>query len=165
MQCYIIYKSFTVSWVFSLLMIISLTAVSGSYNHQYSLQLTGGQYNPWAVPQAAENPRGFQQPLKYQYQQYQGQFSQNRTYQRDRFVTPEFLESLKRQQSQQQIMPENRWYSQFAPEQSKPQRPDSGLPGSGSFGYPSYGTDYLDPLYDTPAVTPWSPWGIGSDAW
>ena len=107
-------------------MIISLTAVSDSYNHQYSLQLAGGQGNPWAIPQAAENPPAFQQPLKYQNQQYQdgsinrqnqGRSSQNRTYQRDRFVTPEFLESLKRQQSQHQIMPENGRAHQFAPKQ------------------------------------------------
>jgi len=160
MQHRIIYKKFALSWVFSLFMIISLTAIAGSNNYQYSLQLTAGQDNPWAIPQAPENPSGFQQAPKYQNQQYQGRSRQNRAYQSDRFVTPEFLESLKRQQSQQQMVPENRRYLQFAPEHSKPQQP-----GSGSFGNPSYGTDYLDPLYDTPAVTPWSPWGIGSDTW
>ncbi len=165
MQHCIIYKSFAVIWVFSLLMIISLTAISGSYNYQYSLQPAGGDYNPWAVPQAAENLRGFQQPLKYKNQQYQGRSSQNRIYRGGRFVTPQFLESLKRQQTQQQIMPENSWTPQFAPGQSMPQQPGSDLPGSGSFGYPSYGMDYLDPSYDMPAVTPWSPWGIGTDTW
>lgn len=174
MQHCIIYKSFAVSWVFGLLMIISITAIADSNNYQYSLQLTGGQSNPWALPQTAENPRDFQQPLKYRNQQYQdgsisrqnqGRYSQNRTYQSNRFVTPEFLESLKRQQSQLQMMPENGRYLQSAPRQSKPQRPESSLPGSGSFGYPLYGMDYVDPLYDTPAVTPWSPWDIGSDTW
>ena len=150
-------------------MIISLTAISGSYNDQYSLQLTGTQSNPWALPQAAESPSRYQQAPRYQYQrnqQYQQRRSrQNSTYQADRFVTPEFLESLKRQQTQMQMMPDDRRIPQYAPEQLKLQKPEPNLPEAGSYVYPSYGMDYMDPLYDTPVVTPWSPWGIGADAW
>ena len=166
MQYCIIYKSFAGVWLFSLLMIMSLTAVSDGYNNQYSLQLTGGQSNPWALPQAAENHPGYQQPQRYQYQPNQGGPHQNRAFQADRFVTPEFLESLKQQQTQMQLMPEGGRTPQIAPEQLKLKRPRSGLlPGTGSFTYPSYGTGNIDPLYDMPAVTPWSPWGIGQDAW
>ena len=154
-------------------MIISLTATADSNNYQYSVPLTGGQSNPWAVPQVAENPPRFQQAPRYQNQQnqqYQGRSYQNKTYQADRFVTPEFLEALKQQQTQMQMMPDNGQIPQYAPEQWKLQKPGSNLPesnfpGPGSYTYPSYGMDYMDPLYDTPAVTPWSPWGIGVDAW
>ena len=167
MQHCIFYKLFAVIWAFSLLMIISLTAISAGYNNQYSLQLTGGQSNPWALPQATESYPGFQQPQKeyqnQQYQQYQGQgrSHQNRAYQADRFVTPELLESLKQQQTQMQLMPDDRRILQFSPEQLKLKQPESSLPGSGSFAYPSYGMDYMNPLYNIPSVTPWSPWGIG----
>jgi len=175
MQYRIIYKTVALSWVFSLFMMITLTAIADSNHSRYSSQLIDVEYNPWAIPPAPENSSGFQQALKYQNQQYQGgsinrqdqaRSSQFRRYRGGaRFVTPGFLESLKRQQSQHQMMPENWRDFQLAPRQLMPQQPGSSLPGSGSFGYPSYGTDYLDPLYDTPAVTPWSPWDIGSDVW
>lgn len=69
------------------------------------------------------------------------------------FVTPDVLESLKQQQQQYQVMPENRRYNtwrQYAPAYRSP-----GLSGSGRNGYPLYGTGMTDPLYDVPIVSPW----------
>ncbi len=80
--------------------------------------------------------------------------------QAERFVTPEFLESLKQQQKQHQVMPENQRYHQPEPRQFRQMQPGSGLPGQGAYSYPSYGTGSANPLYDAPAV---SPWGDGSD--
>ena len=184
MQRRIIYKNFALSWVFSLLMMIFLTALADSNTQTYSLQLTGGQYNPWAIPQTPENHPGYQQPMEYENQRYQGsqypgstenrhnqaRSTQNRIYQNNRFVTDEFLESLKQQQSQHQVMPENNRYYGVAPRKYAPQQmqsgsPGSASPGSGTLGYPSYGMDYMDPLYDAPVVTPWSPWDIGLGDW
>ena len=155
MQYHVICKKIAIACLFSLPMLITLKVIAGNYNNQYSLQTTGGQYNPWVVPQAPENPSEFQQAPKYekQHRQYRQQ--------RDRFVTEEFLESLKQQQSQHQMMRENGRYPQFPPRQLMPQRPESG-----SLACPTYGMDYVDPpLYETPVVTPWSPWGIGSEVW
>ena len=190
----IIYKKFTLSWVFSLLMMIFFTALADSNTHSYSLQLAGGQHNPWAVPQTPENHSGYQQPTEYENQRYPGpqyqgpqyhgpqyhgptenrrnhaRSTQHRIYQNNRFVTDEFLESLKQQQSEHQITPENNRSYRVAPRKSVPLQMESGIPGAGShgagtLGYPSYGMDYMDPFYDTPVVTPWSPWDIGLDDW
>ena len=171
MQLRIIYNKFSLNGLFSLLMFITATVMAGSSkadsnNSQYSMQLAGGQSNPWSVPPAQDRYQEYQQLPKYYNQddrlERQNQKNQNKVWRNpgERFVTPEFLESLKQQQTQNQLMPGDGRYPQFVPEQSKPQQP-----GSSSFGYPPYGTDYLDPLYDTPAVTPWSPWGIGADTW
>jgi len=121
------------------------------------------QYQP--VPQDVQNPDaqsryGQNQPAQNRdrVRQYQPVHQwQPRT---DRFVTPEFLESLKQQQQQHQVMPENQQYHQPVPRQFMQMPPESGLPGQGVYGYPSYGTGSANPLYDTPAV---SPWGDGSD--
>jgi len=154
MQHRIIYKRITLFQVFSLLMIIPMTALSGGEYHRYSGQQVNGGGNPWAIPGSPESNPGFQQPLEHQSQEWS---RQNRAYQTGRFVTPEFLESLRQQQSQYQIMPENRRYLEPDSQHYGP-----GLPGADSYGYPSYGLDYVDPLYDTPMI---SPWGIGADSW
>ncbi len=155
MQYYVICKKVALGCLFSLCMLIALTAIADSNTYRHSLPATGGQYNPWVIPQVPENSTGSQQALKFENQP--GQYQQ----QRDRFVTEEFLESLKQQQSQHQVMRENGRYPQFPPRQLMPQRPEPG-----SLACPSYGMDSVNtPLYETPVVTPWSPWGIGSDVW
>ena len=54
-------------------------------------------------------------------------------------------------------MPENRQRPQG---QHNPWQSGSSLPGQGTYGYPSYGSGNVNPLYDAPAV---SPWGDGAD--
>jgi len=84
----------------------------------------------------------FQKRLRSWGQVYHG--IQRRQYHQDfRFVTPEILESLKQQQSHNQMAPEN--------EQTLKSRRSIQ-----SYRYPSLGMNYTNPLYDTPAVSPWS---------
>lgn len=143
--------------------------------------------NPWAMPQAQEKRPERQPEFQQSYDHYQhapmgtqnsdaqSRYRQDRPAQNsarqhqpanqwqpqnERFVTPEILESLKRQQQQHQIMPENQQYNRPVPRQFMQMQPGSGLPGQGSYVYPSYSTGSANPLYDTPAV---SPWGDGSD--
>lgn len=135
---------------------------------QYSLRVAGGQYNPWqpdpgqsnhkqsnpwALPETPDSAEGHQQSPKYRSRQYPGnQYQGGQTYQYDqrfRFVTPEILESIKQQQTQTQLMPENKQNRQLIPQQS--------IKG---YENPSYGMGYTNPLYDAPAVTPW---GSGPD--
>jgi hypothetical protein len=121
------------------------------------------------APMGTQNPDAQSRYRQEQSAQNRGSARQNRPAnqwqpQNERFVTPEFLESLKRQQQQHQVMPENRQYNQQynqpVPRRFMQMQPGSGLPGQGSYKYPSYGTGSANPLYDTPAV---SPWGDGSD--
>ncbi|MFV2003778.1 MAG: hypothetical protein ACC650_01180 [Gammaproteobacteria bacterium] len=139
--------------------------------------------NPWSLPQQQPGPPESQPRLKYygqpapvnpaggRYQEGQGQMGRGQT---GRFVTPEILESLKQQQKQYQVMPENQRYRQPAERQYMPTMPVPGIPGAGlpgsglsgpglpgqwGYGYPLYGTGSTGPLYDVPAVSPW-----GNDA-
>ena len=92
-------------------------------------------------------PSEFQQTPKVWKPQYQD--SQIDKYNRGfRFVTPEILESLKQQQIQTQLMRENKQHP-LIPRQSKQ-----------NYGASSFGMGFTNPLYDTPAVSPWS---SGSD--
>ena len=92
-------------------------------------------------------PSGFQQTQRTW--RPQNQDSQIDKYNRGfRFVTPEILESLKQQQIQTQLMTENKQHP-LIPRQSKQ-----------NYGAPSFGMGFTNPLYDTPAVSPWS---SGSD--
>lgn len=160
--------------MYSLLMIMVSPVIADVGSSQYSVQQVAEGSNPWALPQNQESRPGYQQPYEYgqQYQRapmdgvdQQGQRDRSGQYrpshqwqpQRDRFVTPSFLESLKKQQQQYQVMPENRYQQQG---QHNPWRPDSSSPGQGAYGHPSYGAGNVNPLYDAPAV---SPWGDGAD--
>jgi hypothetical protein len=130
-----IYKLFNVGLACSLIMIIATKAITDSPVAPYSLRLAAGQGNAWTAPQA---------PKSWEQQNQTGQ-KQNQNF---RFVTPEILESIKQQQTQNQLMPENRRYP---PRHRQP---------SQYYGYPSPGMGVANPLYDTPAV---SPWGSSSD--
>ncbi len=160
--------------MYSLLMIMVSPVIADDGSSQYSVQKVAEGSNPWALPENQESRPGYQQPYEYgqQYQRtpmdgadQQGQRDRSGQYrpshqwqpQRDRFVTPSFLESLKKQQQQYQVMPENRHQQQG---QHNPWRSDSSPPGQGSYSYPSYGVGNVNPLYDSPAV---SPWGDGAD--
>ena len=168
MQHRIIYNKFNLSWVFSLPMLITAAAMAGSNkadsnNSQYSLQLTSEHSNPWVLPQAPDSHSGYQQWPKYynqdDRQQRQNQKKQNKVWRNpgERFVTPEFLESLKQQQRQNQLMPGDGRYQQR-------QRPSPQSmwqqPLQGNYSNPSYEMGHANPLYDAPAV---SPWGGGAD--
>ena len=131
-------------------------------NQYYSDQSGSSPVNPWSLPQQLASPPEFQPYPKY-YDQPDPATSPGRGYQerrgqrqRGRFVTPDVLESLKQQQRQHQVMPEN----QHGTRQYWPAQPGSGLLGQGGYGYPLYGTGSANPLYDAPAV---SPWGNGAD--
>ncbi|NOQ88269.1 MAG: hypothetical protein GQ550_05035 [Gammaproteobacteria bacterium] len=132
-------------------------------NSQYPVLRVAERSNPWALPQTQESRLEFRPGLQQQQnrdraRQYQPAHQWQP--QAERFVTPEFLESLKQQQQQHQVMPDNQQYLQPVPRQYMQMQPGSGLPGQGAYSYPSYGAGSANPLYDKPAV---SPWGDGSD--
>ena len=161
--------------MYSLLMIMVSPVIADGGSSQYSVQRVAEGSNPWALPEKQESRPGYQQPYEYEQQNQRapmdGAFQQSqrddgvRQYppshqwqpQRDRFVTPSFLESLKKQQQQYQVMPENRQQQQG---QHNPWQSGSSLSGQGTYGFPSYGSGSVNPLYDAPAV---SPWGDGAD--
>ena len=177
--------------IYGLLMIVFVSVTAGDavadrLASQYRVQQVSEQSNPWQLPQKQQNQNGLQpgsQQAPYgNYQQYQAQPQQNRNSgrqsqslhqwqpQADRFVSPEFLDSLKQQQRHYQVSPESQRYHQPRPPQFMQVPPGAGtpgygLPGSGAYGsgaysYPKYGAGSANPLYDTPAV---SPWGSGPD--
>ena len=137
------YNKFTIGLAYSLMMMIIVsTAIADSPISQYSLRTIGEHSNPWALPQTPNSASGFQQMPNTWGQQYQGSKIEkyNRGY---RFVTPEILESLKQQQSQNQMTPEDK-------QPLKSQRSIQ------NYSYPSLGMGYTNPLYGTPTVSPWS---------
>ena len=137
-----IYKPFTIGFACGLMVCITTLAVADSPISPYSLQLTAERGNPWAWPQTPKNDSDFQKKPKSWGPHYPGM--QRQQYNQDfRFVTPEILESLKQQQSQNQMTPENK-------QPYKPQR------STRNYSYPSLGMGYTNPLYDTPTVSPWS---------
>ncbi len=112
--------------------------------------MTENNQRPLMPRQPIQNygyPPGFQQTPTTRRPQYQDRQIEkhNRGF---RFVTPEMLESLKQQQIQTQLMTENN------------QRPLMPRQPIQNYGYPPSGTGFTNPLYDTPAVSPWS---SGSD--
>jgi hypothetical protein len=209
-----IYKQLTVGLACGLMMVITTTAIAGSPVSQYSLRVTDEQSNPWASPHTPNSATGFQQIPKSREQQYQSR--QIEKHKRGfRFVTPEILESLKQQQTQTQLMPENKQRPlmprqsiqnygyppgfQQTPKTRRPQYQDRQIEKHKrgfrfvtpetleslkqqqiqtqlmtennqrpliprqpvqNYGYPPSGTGFTNPLYDTPAVSPWS---SGSD--
>jgi len=133
-------------------MVIASTVIADgdvSQTSRYSLHLVAEQTNPWLLPEKHDLAPEFKQYDNYPKQQNQaGQTGrQNQGY---RFVTPEILESLKQQQRQNQMMPGGSQNQRYMLQQ----------PGQMNYGYPPGGMRYLDPIYDTPAV---SPWGSGLD--
>ena len=175
-------------WIFGLLMLIAAPVIADNESTGYSVQKAAEQSNPWALPQAQDSQPGYQaQPFTYSqpgqsrlYQShpeenhdqpapYNGNSSQYQPPNQwqpkaDHFVTPKFLDSLKKQQEYYQVMPENQRYNQSAPRYA-PTQPRSDLSGQGgaaqgAYAYPLYGAGSVNPLYDAPAV---SPWGSGPD--
>ncbi len=165
MQHRMINNKFTVSLMFSLLAMLTVSAIAGNQPlPQYSLQMAGNSLNPWALPQVPEKPSGFQSQPRYSNQPYQNDQSDIQ-YPGFRFVTPEILESLKQQQMQTQQVPPRYPYRQYSNRQyrrqpSPPPQLMSEQPMQGYYGVPSPGLGFANPLYDTPAV---SPWGSGPD--
>jgi hypothetical protein len=141
MQNIHIYKQFTIRLVCGLMVCITTLAVADSPIPPYSIQLTAERGNPWAWPQTPENDSDFQKEPRPWEPNYPGmqrqQYNQN-----FRFVTPEILESLKQQQSQSQMMPENK--PSLKPQQSIQ-----------NYRYPSFGMGYTNPSYRTPTAPPW----------
>jgi len=148
-----IYKIITGGWVLSSFMVMASTALADSNVMQSSsgrsMQFVAEQTNPWLLPEKQEDRTDFKKFPNYQGQQNQSNRADERV-QGNRFVTPEILESLNQQQKQNQLMPENSPHQQYKQRQS----------GQGYYGYPPTGIQYSNPMYDTPAI---SPWGGGAD--
>jgi len=131
-------------------MVITSTVIADSNIIQtHSMQLVAEQSNPWLLPEKQEGRPDFTKFPNYQGQQKQDN-SIYRQRQGTRFVTPEIIESLEQQQKQHQMMQGNSQYHQ------RNQPPSA----QGYYGYPPGGMNYSNPIYDTPAV---SPWGSGLD--
>ncbi|MBN4063561.1 hypothetical protein JYT79_02145 [Cardiobacterium sp. AH-315-I02] len=195
MQHLIIDKIFTESWITGLFMITAtfVAAVvlpqnvfASQLSHQYSIHLIADQTNPWALPQTSEEFLDPQQRARFRGQsrsQAKSPSKQPDIYrfnsgQMGRFVTPEYLESLKQQQMQMQMvphmMPGGRQYNQqmrrrspstqATPQKTRPQQAWPLLPSQGAYGAPTYDMGNVNPLYydmhDVPSVSPWS---SGSD--
>ena len=166
MQHHMINNKFILSLMFSLLAMVTVSAMAGSNVRQpispYSLLLAGGSGNPWALPQAPEKTPDFRHSPQYGNQQYQ-EDQTDIQYPGFRFVTPEILESLKQQQMRTQQIPNGYPYRQYRNQPSSsraPQQLMSEPPVQGYYGFPSTGMGFANPLYDSPAV---SPWGMGPD--
>ena len=170
MQRRLIYKIYTVSLVFTLLVTNVAVAESSTEKSwlKNSPQLLAGQWNPWLLPEVAEKEADFQCPADWRTQgnsagtQQQGQPPEFKKRLSGRFVTPGILQSLKQQQIQTQMTPSTEHYRQSRSRQRMPQQPVTRLPGNGyNYGQPSSGgMGTANPLYDVPAV---SPWGSGPD--
>ncbi|HHJ36254.1 MAG TPA: hypothetical protein ENJ87_10860 [Gammaproteobacteria bacterium] len=159
--------------MFSLLA-FSATAVATENNVVLPLSsviLVADRSNPWAIPQS---PQAVQPPKSKP--AYYGQ----RVQRMGRFVTPEILESLKRQQTQMQRVPGQSQSNRFRPgeirsgslrQDNRGSRSvqDSTRPGSefeqqnlytDTLLGPYQGMNFRNPMYDVPEV---SPWGNGPD--
>lgn len=158
----IIYNKIAVA-VFTLFAIISEAAVAdrGAFvsSPGPSFELVADGSNPWALPSrpSAEDPGQVQPVAPYQQQLESNNYG---------FVTQDELNRLQQQQTQTQLMPGDRsgyGYTHPGPVQnySAPGypfpgfRPDYGQSYGQGFGYPSTGLGYTNPLYHTPAVSPW----------
>jgi hypothetical protein len=144
-----------------------------AYSH-YQLRFAGG--NPWALPEPADRPdvvppqwqagHGHQQAGRNDAAR-----NDNYTYETDnqwsgrsgRFVTPEFLQSLKRQQEMtQQVYPQQTVpvYPQYPSAQQYGTGSYYSNPGAMNAAPPQYQAPYglggYNPVYDVPAVSPWS---------
>lgn len=186
--------------LFSLFVAFSTTAIAEGGYYQYPSQSSAqdmaaqrvpDQYretrpavssrNPWALPaiplsrqavpsaelQAPELSCGRPDVATSPSESAQRDYGQIRP---ERFVTPQILESLKQQQTLNQMMPENRYYSPYDSYRRGGVQRSMGSfsQGGGSqSGYyqnnitgPAYGAGAVNPLYEAPAV---SPWGMGVD--
>ena len=174
MQYRVIYNNFISPSIFALLIIMSVTATADTAAYpslaQDSPTATFNQYspdyymmrrpidaprNPWVLPPKIVGTQRFEAVTNYSRQSVQanqqmGQYRDNYN-QRDRFVTPEILESLRVQQQQLQTMPDD----QSLPSQVRPQQPAAGV-----YAPPTYNMGSVNPLYDVPVT---SPWASGSD--
>jgi hypothetical protein len=164
MQRRIIFNKFTGIWVLSTLMVTSTTVTAGGYSQeypQYSQQNNSRQsdhrpVNPWLLPEKKEMGTEFQQYPDFQEPQYKENQHSQKDQQSDqqkqgfRFVTPEILESLKQQSSENQKMPGSNRSQQYRAQQ----------PWQGGYGYSPYGLGYSEPLVGIPGI---SPWGGGPD--
>ena len=141
-----IFHNKTVVPVYALFLVISTPVLADGGENASStapIELVAENSNPWALPLPDEARDETAVPM------YQQQF-ERKSY---GFVTEQELEQLEQQQMQMQLMPGDR---------RDLRRP---IPGSSNsympqiYGYPPYnplyGMGYTNPLYHTPAVSPW----------
>ena len=144
-----IFHNKTVVPVFALFLVMSTPVYadeSANASSTASIELVADKSNPWALPQRQQSAETMNEP---QVPMYQQQFERKN----HGFVTQQELERLEQQQMQMQLMPGD---------QRDLRRP---IPGSNNsympqiYGYPTYdplyGMGYTNPLYHTPAVSPW----------
>lgn len=172
MQNFIIDKMVTANlravYMLAAIMVITVILTHNAFAsqpfQQYSMQLVAQQSNPWALP---ETPEKFSESqLTPQFRAQPERFESQRFYpRRGGFVTPEHLESLKRQQMQMQMTPHmtprSRRYDR--PMQKKlpsgqilPQQSWSLIPGQNYYDSPMYGKGNMSPLNYMPSLSPWS---------
>ena len=144
-------------WFLVLVVIGVLVFSKGVYAQTAPTYLAQGHStNPWAVPEK-QAPKQKQQPSFRGVPQNQNQQpnSEQLNYRRqDRFVTPEILESLKQQQTNNQLTPNNQYYGDNRSRQMRPPQRPQQLPQQ--YGVPSYGMGYMQPMQDVPRVSPWA---------
>lgn len=167
--------------VLSLLVLISSSAVaevnSDSSLPYHARMLLAEQGNPWALPESSWQPQPFHFPQYYQKNKHNAETpdsgpSRQPEYHdswqsQQRFVTPEILDSIKKQQSQmQKLPPQYGDYRYSAPRRAVPfmTMPPPAYPSNPAGSY--YGMplpsemEFANPMYDIPSV---SPWGDGPD--
>jgi len=158
------------------LLVVSTIAAGNSFQpiHSYSNQLAGTPGNPWALPPEPRQQPEFKSPTQDRYYSPPNgsdvYTERVRPEAAGRYVTPEILQSLKQQQSQQQgmlgivpeLMPPRRVpytnYNRRLPQQYNNSQLLPGYSGGvQNFGMPSQsGMGSSNPLFDVPSVSPWS---------
>ena len=109
--------------------------------------------NPWALPEAGGNETENRQQM----QNNGRRRNEPRYYEDDnqwqprssRFVTPEILDSIKRQQTQNQLMYGNPYYQPYVQPQPNPRSYGN------YYSAPPPASVFIDPLYNVPPVSPW----------
>jgi len=147
-------KTVVVGCMLSLLLASSVPVIAdtgaGQMSSHLLAQYLGKSPNPWAVEERTEPPVDAQRLFRYQ-DSPQDNYQTYSRVQRDRFVTPEILQSLKQQQSHYQLAP-----SMGSSRQMMHVRPRQRQYIMPSYTTPSYGMNYSAPIYDAPAVSPWA---------
>ena len=145
-----IFHNKTVVPVFALFWVISTSVFADDGANASSTvaieMIVADSSNPWALPQRDSSDEAHNEPEVPMYQQ---QFERKN----HGFVTQQELDQLEQQQMQMQLMPgDHRDLRRPIPGSSNSYMPQI-------YGYPLYdplyGMGYTNPLYHTPAVSPW----------
>lgn len=178
---YVLYKMQAEKLVIILLVAFSVTASAGwdaypvapQYVPQLNENFTPEANNPWYTSSMQNKSAGiwsqpddlyqqqketsplqhqlYSEPYKYQSNTLPFEYKQNNKSLPERYVTPEIIDSLNRQEAQyyydlQRQKNDHQWIGSNYPSLSQPQAPD----------FPIYGMGGINPIYDVPLVSPWA---------